>query len=693
MCQTLTALFYHQTFQTLTYLGGLMRAKTIRNALIICPVSVIRTWEREGDTILRQSCVPKINICVVSSDVKKHRRTHILQDALHCSKKRPHLVITSYGLVSNSPLDFVSQEQGMGVGGAWDYVVVDEGHKMKNPNTQVSKACRRICKGRSGDDSKTRRLLLTGTPIQNNLKELWALFDFATSGRLLGPLRRFQNRYGDPIEAGRMKNATEWTIRTAENANKELQAKLRPHFLQRLKSSEFKEMLPTKRELVVFTHLSEKQRTKYDQFLAGGMVASILTGETASPLEAITWLKKLCDHPYLVDKTGHSSICELGRSRLVEDSAKLHVLHDLLLRLNQSGHRTLVFSQSTKMLDIIQRVMSQKLTLSRIDGQTKEKDRQRSVDAFNTDGSNIDCMLLSTKAAGIGLTLTGADRAIIISPSWNPAEDAQAVDRCFRIGQKKNVTVYRFITAGSVEEAMYRKVVHKDGIRQTVIGAGGSATERHFDKDDLRKVFTLGPPGECEMLSMITRKAGGAKNAVGASGKPSFLVSHPGVVGLSSHDKLYTNSVIEIDNEPETPFAGTPLRKQSKAVGRAQRALAANSNTRTKLDFGGMIDEDSPAPNKPIDLSSERKPLARISNKERDEKKISASTSEKKSSNEALDITFALRDVDTLLDSGRNDEDAMSKLLDLLESGTVNSPEKLSLHKKIATTATKLGWL
>ena len=580
----------------------------------------------------------------------------------------------------------------MGASGAWDYVVVDEGHKLKNQNTQVSKACRRICKGRSGEDSRTRRLLLTGTPIQNNLKELWALFDFATSGRLLGPLRRFQNSYGDPIEAGRMKNATEWTIRTAEKANKELQAKLRPHFLQRLKSSEFKEMLPTKRELVVFTHLSEKQRAMYDQFLAGGMVASILTGETASPLEAITWLKKLCGHPYLVDKTGHSSICELGRRRLVENSAKLHVLHDLLLRLNQSGHRTLVFSQSTKMLDIIQRVMSQKLTLSRIDGQTKEKDRQRSVDAFNTDGSDIDCMLLSTKAAGIGLTLTGADRAVIFDPSWNPADDSQAVDRCFRIGQTKNVTVYRFITAGSVEEAMYRKVVHKDGIRQTVIGAGGSATERHFDKDDLRKIFTLGPVGECEMLSMITRKSGNSSDAVGASGKPSFLENHPGVVGLSSHDKLYTNCVIEVDDEPETPFAGTPLRKQGKAMGRAQRALAASSSTRTKLDFGGAIDEDSPSSAEPVDLSSARKPLARISNKSQEEKKSSAVPFEKNASSEGFDINNALSDVDDMLDSGRS-EDAMSKLLDLLESGAVNGPEKLSLHKKIATAATDLGWL
>jgi len=532
----------------------------------------------------------------------------------------------------------------------------------------------------------TRRLLLTGTPIQNNLKELWALFDFATSGRLLGPLRRFQNSYGDPIEAGRMKNATEWTIKAAVKANKELQAKLRPHFLQRLKSSEFKEMLPTKSELVVFTHLSEKQRTMYDQFLAGGMVASILTGETASPLEAITWLKKLCGHPYLVDKTGHSSICELGRRRLVEDSAKLHVLHDLLLRLNKSGHRTLVFSQSTKMLDIIQRVISQKLTISRIDGQTKEKDRQRSVDSFNS-GSDIDCMLLSTKAAGIGLTLTGADRAVIFDPSWNPADDSQAVDRCFRIGQTKNVTVYRFINAGTVEEAMYRKVVHKDGIKRTVTGTSGSATERHFAKDDLRKIFTLGPAGECEMLSMITQKSGNASDAVGASGKPSFLENHPGVVGLSSHDKLYTNCIIELDDEPETPFAGTPLRKPSNIVGRAQRVLAANSETRTKLDFGDGIDEAKPSPTNAIDIRSTRKPLARISNKDENS---SPMRSEK--IGEAQDINKILGSIDDLLHSDRA-EDAMSKLLDLLESGTVTGPGKLNVHKKIAATATQLGWM
>ena len=510
------------------------------------------------------------------------------------------------------------------------------------------------------------------------------MFDFATSGRLLGPLRRFQNRYGDPIEAGRMKNATEWTIRTAEKANRELQAKLRPHFLQRLKSSEFKEKLPTKRELVVFTHLSEKQRMMYDQFLAGGMVASILTGETASPLEAITWLKKLCGHPYLVDKTGHSSICELGRQRLVEDSAKLHVLHDLLLRLNKSGHRTLVFSQSTKMLDIIQRVMSQKLTLSRIDGQTKEKDRQRFVDTFNCDDSVTDCMLLSTKAAGIGLTLTGADRAIIFDPSWNPADDSQAVDRCFRIGQTKNVTIYRFITAGAIEEAMYRKVAHKDGIKRTVTGTSGSATKRHFARDDLRKIFTLAPAGECEMLTMINAKSGNGSNALGASGKPSFLQDHPGVVGLSSHDMLYTNSIIEVDDEPETPFAGTPLRKQGKAMGRAQRALAADSNTRTKLDFGEVIDEESSASEAPIDLRSERKPLAIVSNKEQ--------ATEMLASEKPQDLNSILGGVDELINSGRA-EDAMSKLLEVLESDSVTGPEKLNMHQKIATTATSLGWL
>ncbi len=190
--------------------------------------------------------------------------------------------------------------------------------------------------------------------------------------------------------------------------------------------------------------------------LDGGMIKSVLSGETASPLTAIAYLKQLCGHPLLV-RRDHAARNESNSDALLEDSAKLQVLFSLVQRLKRAGHRTLIFSQSTKMLDIMEKVFDGSVTYLRIDGQSPEKSRQRNVDDFNDKESAIDCMLLSTKAAGVGLTLNGANRAIIYDPSWNPAEDAQAIDRCYRIGQSKNVTVYRMITSGTVEEKMYEK--------------------------------------------------------------------------------------------------------------------------------------------------------------------------------------------------------------------------------------------
>jgi SNF2 family DNA or RNA helicase len=280
----------------------------------------------------------------------------------------------------------------------WCYVILDEGHLIKNSKTKTSRDVRILSR-----DERTRRLLLTGTPLQNNMRELHALFDWATSSKLLGSMKTFLNRYGDPIEAGRQRNASEWTVKKAAEMNTELQNKLQPYFLQRLKKTEFESAMPRKKELVVFTRLSTKQRRMYEHF-----TERLLFGEMlSSPLPAVSLLKMLCGHPSLVKEASRKYInCDVGL--LLKDSAKLQVLLTLLCRLKHSGHRALVFSQSTKMLDIMERVCKHSsLSYLRIDGTSTGKSRQKAVDHFNDIDSGIDLMLLSTKAAGVGLTLTG----------------------------------------------------------------------------------------------------------------------------------------------------------------------------------------------------------------------------------------------------------------------------------------------
>ena len=166
-----------KTYQSLTYLGGLFYNQDIRNAIIVCPVSLLRTWENEAKTILK-TCCPEINIIVITSSMSANRRHDLFYDAIGCCKSYPYLVITTYGLVSSNPQNVIPHPKYH-----WDFVVLDEGHQIKNRKTKKHIGCSMICK-----EGKTRRLLLTGTPIQNNLEEMWSLFDWSTEGRLLGDL-------------------------------------------------------------------------------------------------------------------------------------------------------------------------------------------------------------------------------------------------------------------------------------------------------------------------------------------------------------------------------------------------------------------------------------------------------------------------------------------------------------------------
>jgi SNF2 family DNA or RNA helicase len=279
---------------------------------------------------------------------------------------------------------------------------------------------------------RTRRLILTGTPIMNNLKELHTLFDFATSGKVLGTHRNFQNEFGKPIEAARSADADDREVEKGGLAMQQLQELIQPYFLQRMKSEYLADILPPKHEYVLWTNLSPLQREIYAEYIQSECVSGYLEGEAKSPLVPITWLQKLCGHPLLVEKESVDEIDNFNDNdpgELMESSTKLDVMYYLVNSLIAKGHRTLIFSQFKKVLDIIEQVLRQKFKLSRIDSGTKERDRQTLVDEFNQPDSDIDIMLITTKAGGQGLTLTGADSCVVYDPSWNPAEDAQAVGK------------------------------------------------------------------------------------------------------------------------------------------------------------------------------------------------------------------------------------------------------------------------
>lgn len=643
-----------------------MKAKTIRKAIVVAPVSVLRNWENEARKILRLCCDVKIQ--VLSSEITVYNRKKRLHQALEAQSSQ--LVITSFGLVANNPDHFTQRVARRQV---WDYVILDEAHKIKNPNTKNSKAIEMIAKS-----EKTRRLILTGTPIMNNLKELHALFTFATSGKVLGTQKEFQNDFGKPIEAARSADADDLQVKRGDEAMQELQKMIQPYFLQRTKAEYLAEALPPKHEYVLWTKLSPLQREMYTEYIQSEIVSSLLEGEAKSPMFAITWLQKLCGHPLLVEEKTSDSFGNFDKydsNQLMAASTKLEVMYNVVNALIRKGHRTLIFSQFTKVLDIIEQILKGKFKLSRIDGGTKEKDRQKYVDEFNEPGSDIDIMLISTKAGGQGLTLTGADSCVVYDPSWNPSEDAQAVDRCYRLGQKKKVQVFRLIAAGTVEEKRYEKQIHKDGIRRAILTNSGNNTAKYFTKDELRKkVFTLGDEGESEFLDKL--KMRGFAYDAGKNPNHSYF-SHEGVVGQSSHDIVYSlpeNFYFDalIQSPSHQPFSNPPpsatwLTKKGapKVMSRPPKALSE------KIEhFAGNENKENSS-------------NVRLKGIGTSHVEVSLNTLKK-----------TLLQVEDLRFSGKS-EQAVGLLMNLLENdaGALSEADSLKVHMLVSSMTSKLGWL
>ncbi|XP_067685649.1 DNA excision repair protein ERCC-6-like isoform X2 [Haliotis asinina] len=500
-----------KTIQVIGFLSGMFDMDKIKSVLIVMPVSVIGNWEKEFS-----KWAPGIRVTLYHGNSKREK-----ERALSKVQRRSGVCLTSYGLVVTSS-EQLSQKDGSEF--VWDYVILDEGHKIKNP-TKTTKGVHAI--------PARNRIILTGTPVQNNLRELWALFDFVHQGQLLGTARTFKMEYENPIIRSRERDATAGERRLGQEMAESLKKIIEPYFLRRTKAEvtdknkgeqkaedgkkELTKMpsLGRKNDLVVWLFLTQTQLKIYEDFLALDSVKELLM-TSKSPLVALTVLKKICDHPRLLstracaqlgldgddglnDSGDSPSGMESAANRinhiddevLIGESGKLLVLVDLLDNLKSEGHRCLVFSQSRKMLDIIQKVVTNRgHRVMRLDGTiTQLCDRDQRIQKFQADNS-FSVFLLTTQVGGVGLTLTSADRVVIYDPSWNPATDAQAVDRVFRIGQNKNVVIYRLITCGSVEEKIYRRQIFKDSITRQTTGSSKNPY-RYFTKGELRELFTL----------------------------------------------------------------------------------------------------------------------------------------------------------------------------------------------------------
>lgn len=376
----------------------------------------------------------------------------------------------------------------------WGYVVLDEGHKIRNPDLDISLTCKQI---------KTyNRIILSGTPIQNNLIELWSLFDFIFPGRL-GTLPVFEQQFSVPINMGGYANASNVQVQTGYKCAVILRDLISPYLLRRLKSDVAQD-LPKKNEMVLFVKLTQYQQDLYEKFLNSEDLHAILKGKR-NILMGVDILRKICNHPDLVDRDILMRRKNYNYGNPAK-SGKLQVLKNLLQLWQMQGHRTLLFCQTKQMLDILEKFVTNLPSINekgeevrgafnylRMDGSTHIGKRQALVDTFNED-KQYHVFLLTTKVGGLGINLTGADRVIIYDPDWNPSTDIQARERAWRLGQTKDITIYRLMTAGSIEEKIYHRQIFKTFLTNKILK--DPKQRRFFKVNDLHDLFSLGDQDE-----------------------------------------------------------------------------------------------------------------------------------------------------------------------------------------------------
>jgi SWI/SNF-related matrix-associated actin-dependent regulator of chromatin subfamily A member 5 len=448
-----------KTLQTISFLGYLRHIMgTTGPHLITVPKSTLDNWKREF-----ARWTPEVNVLVLQG--AKEERAQLINDRL--VDENFDVCITSYEMILREKAHLRKF--------AWEYIIIDEAHRIKNEESSLAQVIRMF--------NSRNRLLITGTPLQNNLHELWALLNFLLPD-VFGDAEAFDQWFSGQG-------------RDQDTVVQQLHRVLRPFLLRRVKADVEKSLLP-KKEVNVYIGMSEMQVKWYKKILEKDIDAVNGAGGKRESktrlLNIVMQLRKCCNHPYLFEGAEPGPPYTTDE-HLVFNAGKMVVLDKLLKRMKKQGSRVLIFSQMSRLLDILEDYcVFRQYKYCRIDGGTAHEDRIAAIDDYNKPGSEKFVFLLTTRAGGLGINLTSADIVVLYDSDWNPQADLQAMDRAHRIGQTKQVVVYRFVTDNAIEEKVLERAAQKLRLDQLVIqqGRAQAAAKAAANKDELLSMIQHG---------------------------------------------------------------------------------------------------------------------------------------------------------------------------------------------------------
>ncbi|XP_021517108.2 DNA repair and recombination protein RAD54B [Meriones unguiculatus] len=492
----------------------------IKKTLIVTPGSLVTNWRKEFQKWLGSE---RIKIFTVDQD---HKVEEFIQSTFYS------VLVISYEMLLRS-LDQIKTLK-------FDLLICDEGHRLKNSSIKTTTALSSLpCE---------RRVILTGTPVQNDLQEFFALVDFVNPG-ILGSLSSYRKIYEEPIITSREPSSSKEEKELGEKRATELTC-LTGRFILRRTQEVINKYLPPKIETVVFCRPGALQIELYRVLLSSQSVRSCLQGllENSAHLICIGALKKLCNHPCLLFRSvkgkEFSSSCDESEERSLckglltvfpagydplqfseNESGKLQVLVKLLAAIHElrPTEKVILVSNYRKTLNILEEVCRRHgYACVRLDGQTPVSQRQQIVDSFNSKYSTDLIFLLSSKAGGVGLNLIGGSHLILYDIDWNPATDIQAMSRVWRDGQKHPVHIYRLLTTGTIEEKIYQRQISKQGLSGAVVDLTRSSEHIQFSVEELKNLFTLHENSHCVTHDLLECECSGeADHADDASEPPA----------------------------------------------------------------------------------------------------------------------------------------------------------------------------